>query len=103
MIGGIQERLLLSLVEVKIKLIRSKLEFSLQGTKENKVVLEKISLLIRKVCVSPGVILGHVKALEKETAKYPINRVLCKVYSVPPEICRWYKTISLDRCLRGLL
>ncbi|GFX86218.1 uncharacterized protein F54H12.2 [Trichonephila clavipes] len=24
-----------------------------------------------------------MKALEKETAKYPINRVLCKVYSIP--------------------
>ncbi|GBN88412.1 hypothetical protein AVEN_170570-1 [Araneus ventricosus] len=89
MIGGIhsdlihQERLLLNLVDVKIKLIRSKPEFCLQGAEGHKAVLEKISLLVRKVRVSPGVILGHVKALEKETAKYPINRVLCKVYSVP--------------------
>ncbi|GBM49395.1 Uncharacterized protein F54H12.2, partial [Araneus ventricosus] len=56
--------------------------FCLQGEEGHKVVLEKISLFVRKVRVSPGVILGHVKALEKETAKYPINRVLCKVYSV---------------------
>ncbi|GBO14422.1 hypothetical protein AVEN_176721-1 [Araneus ventricosus] len=79
MIGGIysdlfhQERLLLNLVDVKIKLIRSKPEFCLQGEEGHKVVLEKISLLVRKVRVSPGVILGHVKALEKETAKYPIT------------------------------
>ncbi|GIY99334.1 uncharacterized transposon-derived protein F54H12.3 [Caerostris extrusa] len=26
---------------------------------------------------------GHAKALENGTAKYPLNRVLCKVYSVP--------------------
>ncbi|XP_054721362.1 uncharacterized protein F54H12.2-like [Uloborus diversus] len=78
-----QERLLLNLVDVKIKLIRSKPEFCLQGDKDHKVILEKISLLVRKVKVSPGVILGHVKALEKDTAKYPINRVLCKAYSVP--------------------
>ncbi|KAF8791613.1 hypothetical protein HNY73_006454 [Argiope bruennichi] len=89
MIGGLhsdlfhQERLLLNLVDVKIKLIRSKPEFCLQGDEGYKVVLEKINLLVRKVRVSPGVILGHVKALEKETAKYPINRVLCKVYSIP--------------------
>ncbi|GBN72875.1 Uncharacterized protein F54H12.2 [Araneus ventricosus] len=89
MIGGLhsdlfhQERLLLNLVDLKIKLIRSKPEFCLQGEEGHKVVLEKISLFVRKVRVSPGVILGHVKALEKETAKYPINRVLCKVYSVP--------------------
>ncbi|GFT35620.1 uncharacterized protein F54H12.2 [Trichonephila clavipes] len=48
-----------------------------------KVTLEKITLLVRKVHVSPGNVLGHMKALEKETAKYPINRVLCKVYSIP--------------------
>ncbi|GIY45145.1 uncharacterized protein F54H12.2 [Caerostris extrusa] len=54
MIGGLhgdlfhQERLLLNLVDVKIKLIRR-----------------------------------HAKALENGTAKYPLNRVLCKVYSVP--------------------
>ncbi|GIY93390.1 uncharacterized protein F54H12.2 [Caerostris extrusa] len=39
--------------------------------------------LVLKVRVSPGVILGHAKALENGTAKYPLNRVLCKVYSVP--------------------
>ncbi|GIX66913.1 uncharacterized protein F54H12.2 [Caerostris darwini] len=51
-----------------------------------KVVLEKINLLIRKVRVSSGVILGHAKALENDTAKYSLNRVLCKVYSVPQGI-----------------
>ncbi|GFU02944.1 uncharacterized protein F54H12.2 [Trichonephila clavipes] len=80
-----QERLLLNLVDLKIKLIRRKPEFcgSFCGKKGYKVTLEKITLLVRKVHVSPGVVLGHMKALEKETAKYPINRVLCKVYSIP--------------------
>ncbi|GFY41809.1 uncharacterized protein F54H12.2 [Trichonephila inaurata madagascariensis] len=78
-----QERLLLNLVDLKIKLIRSKPEFCLHGKKGYKVTLEKITLLVRKVHVSPGVVLGHMKALEKETAKYKINRVLCKVYSIP--------------------
>ncbi|GBN24860.1 hypothetical protein AVEN_161206-1 [Araneus ventricosus] len=89
MIGGIhsdlfhQERLLMNLVDVKIKLIRSNPEFCLQGTEGHKVVSEKISLLVRKVRVSAGVILGHMKSSEKETAKYPINKILCKVYFVP--------------------
>ncbi|GBM31278.1 hypothetical protein AVEN_91280-1 [Araneus ventricosus] len=110
MIGGLhsdlfyQERLLLNLVDLKIKLIRSKPEFCLQGEEGHKVVLEKISLFVRKVRVSPGVILGHVNALEKETTKYPINGVLCKVYSVPqgnmPII---QDNISLDRCQKELL
>ncbi|GIY20858.1 hypothetical protein CDAR_607591 [Caerostris darwini] len=89
MIGGShgdlfhQERLLLNLVDVKVKLIRSKPEFCLQGNAGYKVVLEKINLLVRKKRVSPGVSLGHAKALENGTAKYPLNCVLCKVYSVP--------------------
>ncbi|XP_035226306.1 uncharacterized protein F54H12.2-like [Stegodyphus dumicola] len=78
-----QERLLLNMVDMKIKLIRSKPEFCLLGEENFKVSLEHVSLFVRKVRVSPGVILGHAKSLEKATAKYPINRVLCKVYSIP--------------------
>ncbi|XP_035211046.1 uncharacterized protein F54H12.2-like [Stegodyphus dumicola] len=78
-----QERLLLNMVDMKIKLIRSKPEFCLLGAGEFKVLLENASLFVRKVRVSPGVVLGHAKALEKSTAKYPINRVLCKAYSIP--------------------
>ncbi|XP_071033093.1 uncharacterized protein F54H12.2-like isoform X1 [Parasteatoda tepidariorum] len=78
-----QDRLLLYLVDLKIKLIRSKPEFCLQGSEGFKVVLDHVSLFIRKVRVNPGVLLGHAKALEKTSAKYPINRVLCKVYSIP--------------------
>ncbi|XP_035233536.1 uncharacterized protein F54H12.2-like [Stegodyphus dumicola] len=89
MIGGIhcdlfhQDRLMLNLVDLKLKLIRSKPEFCLHGNEGHKVVLDHVSLFVRKVRVSPGITLGHAKALEKATAKYPINRVLCKVYSVP--------------------
>ncbi|GFX65158.1 uncharacterized protein F54H12.2 [Trichonephila clavipes] len=78
-----QDRLLLNLVDLKIKLIRSKPEFCLQGSEGFKIVLDHVSLFIRKVRVNPRVILGHAKALEKTSAKYPINRVLCKVYSIP--------------------
>ncbi|GFW86214.1 uncharacterized protein TNCV_4779261 [Trichonephila clavipes] len=78
-----QDRLLLNLVDLKIKLIRSKPEFCLQGSEGFKFVLDHVSLFIRKVRVNPGVILGHAKALEKTSAKYTINRVLCKVYSIP--------------------
>ncbi|XP_035205678.1 uncharacterized protein F54H12.2-like [Stegodyphus dumicola] len=78
-----QERLLLNMVDMKIKLIRSKPEFCLLGEGEFKVLLEQASLFVRKVRVSPGVVLGHAKSLEKSTAKYPINRVLCKAYSIP--------------------
>ena len=80
-----QNRLLLNLVDLKIKLTRSKPNFCLlspNADKEYKVILEHASIFIRKVKVSPGVVLGHTKALEKCNAKYPIDRILCKTYSV---------------------
>ncbi|GFX44264.1 uncharacterized protein F54H12.2 [Trichonephila clavipes] len=77
------DRLLLNLVDLKIKFIRKKPEFCLQGSEGFKVVLDHVSLFIRKVRANSGVILGHAKALEKTSTKYPINRVLCKVYSIP--------------------
>ncbi|KFM69670.1 hypothetical protein X975_14593, partial [Stegodyphus mimosarum] len=49
-----QERLLLNMVDMKIKLIRSKPEFCLLGEGEFKVLLEQASLFARKVRVSPG-------------------------------------------------
>lgn len=80
-----QNRLILNLVDLKIKMTRSKPEFCLISPKvdgQYKVMLQHASLFIRKVKVSPGVSLGHAKALEKNTAKYPIDRVLCKTYCV---------------------
>ncbi|GFV71376.1 uncharacterized protein F54H12.2 [Trichonephila clavipes] len=82
----LQNRLLLNLVDVKIKMTRTKPDFCLMSTKTGepyKVVLQHASSFIRKVKVNPGVSLGHAKALEKSTAKYPIDRVLCKTYSIP--------------------
>lgn len=79
-----QDRLLLNMVNLKLKLIRSKPEFCLIASKpENyNVVIEHASLFVRKVKVSPGVSIGHAKALEKTTAKYPMDRILCKMYSI---------------------
>lgn len=84
-----QNRLLLNMVDLKIKMTRSKPDFCLMAKKEPakplsnyKVILEHASIFMRKVKVSPGVLLGHAKAMEKSTAKYPIDRVLCKTYSI---------------------
>ncbi|GFY76503.1 uncharacterized protein F54H12.2 [Trichonephila inaurata madagascariensis] len=78
-----QDRLLLNLTDLKIKLIRRKTEFFWMGDGYYKVVFDHISLFVRKVLVNPGVFIGHAKALEKATAKYPIDRVACKVFSIP--------------------
>ena len=47
------------MIDLKIKLIRSKPEFCLMGDGKFKIALEHASLFVRKVQVSPGVLLGH--------------------------------------------
>jgi hypothetical protein len=44
---------------------------------------------MRNVQLSPAVRMGHVKALEKNSCKYPIRRVEVKVDTIPsiPIIC----------------
>ena len=71
-----QDRHMLNGVDVKLKLIRSNDGFSLMATGPNptyKVVIQNASVFVRKVKVSSGVMLRHMKALEKGTAKYYIT------------------------------
>jgi hypothetical protein len=42
-----------------------------------------LALFVRNVQLSPGVRMGHVKALEKTSCKYPIRRIEVKVDTVP--------------------
>ncbi|KAJ8018759.1 hypothetical protein HOLleu_43082 [Holothuria leucospilota] len=81
-----QDKYLLNGVDMKLKLIRSKDTFCLMSDDvdvEYKVVVKEASLFVRKVKLNPGVTLAHARALEKATAKYPIRRVVTKVFSVP--------------------
>ncbi|XP_064598495.1 uncharacterized protein F54H12.2-like [Liolophura sinensis] len=48
-----------------------------------KTRLEEVLIFVRKVKITSGVQLGHLKALAKAPAKYPIRRVLTKYFSVP--------------------
>ncbi|PIK55304.1 hypothetical protein BSL78_07776 [Apostichopus japonicus] len=81
-----QEKYLLNGVNMKLKLIRSKDQFCLMSAdngKQYKVVIKDASLFVRKVKLNPSVALGHARALEKATAKYPIQRVVTKMFSIP--------------------
>ncbi|KAJ8018950.1 hypothetical protein HOLleu_42760 [Holothuria leucospilota] len=72
-----QEKILLGGVELKLKLHRSKNEFCLlssQADADFKVRIVEASIFMRHVKVHPQVALGHAKALERGTAKYPIRR-----------------------------
>ncbi|XP_065421270.1 uncharacterized protein F54H12.2-like [Chrysemys picta bellii] len=74
-----QEKLLLNGVDVKIKLMRSKDAFCLMGSAAEGFKLH----IVKKVQVAPGVHLGHAEALLTANAKYPMDCVGMKVFSIP--------------------
>ncbi len=81
-----QDKLLLSGIDLKVKLTPAKDAFCLispdaQG--EFKVSITHASLMVRRVKVSPSVSLAHAKTLEVGTAKYDLNRVEVKAFSIP--------------------
>ena len=81
-----QDRYILGAVPIKIRLVRSRDPFCLVSSTENpnfKVVIEECLFRVRRVNVAPSVIMTHSLSLQKITAKYPINRIDCKVVSVP--------------------
>ncbi|XP_075772970.1 uncharacterized protein F54H12.2-like [Pelodiscus sinensis] len=81
-----QEKLLLNGVDLKIKLTRSKDAFCLMSgnVAENyKVHIISAALFVKRVKVVPGVRLGHAEALMTANAKYPVDRVGLKVFSIP--------------------
>ncbi|XP_062975022.1 uncharacterized protein F54H12.2-like [Elgaria multicarinata webbii] len=81
-----QEKLLLNGVDVKIKLTRSKDAFCLMSDVANtpyKLQILSASLFVKKVRVAPGVRLGHAEALLTANAKYPVDCVSMKVFSIP--------------------
>ena len=94
-----QERYMLNEVELRIRLTRSKDVFCLMAAdgETYSVAIAAASLLIRKVKISPSVDLANAKALENGTAKYPIMRVLCKMFTVPAG----YLDVSNEKLFTG--
>ena len=73
-----QDRFLINGVDLRLRLIRSSNEFCLLDTSDDgkfSINLTEASLIIRRVKISPGVLLAHANTLAKSTAKYPICRV----------------------------
>ncbi|XP_034238079.1 uncharacterized protein F54H12.2-like [Thrips palmi] len=78
-----QDHFLLNNVEMRIKLIRNRDAFTLMSTAgTERIKLLDATLYIRKVAISPSVMLGHAQALEKSPAKYPVNRVDIKTVTI---------------------
>ena len=81
-----RKRYILGGVPIKIKFVRSSAAFSLVSSSDpatHKVVIEDFIFRVRRVHASPTVMIGQTEALKQTTAKYPINRVECKVFSAP--------------------
>ena len=81
-----QERYLLNGVDVKIRLMQSKDALALMadgGDADFKVCIVEAALFARKAKLNPAVQTAHINALEKATAKCPLRRVDCKVFSIP--------------------
>ncbi len=74
-----QEKLMLNGVNIKIRMIRGKDEFCLMSDDAYKLNIVSASLLVKKVSVR----LAHAQALLSTTAKYPIDRVCLKKFSIP--------------------
>lgn len=82
-----QEKLLLNGLDLSLKFIRSKNEFALMrpatSNDEYRVKIMSASLFVKKVAVAPAVRLAHSRALQHTNAKYAINRVALKTFSIP--------------------
>ncbi|XP_070550460.1 uncharacterized protein F54H12.2-like [Ptychodera flava] len=82
-----QKKHLLNGVDIKIKFNRAKDAFCLMSSQPQqryRVDILEASLLVRRVKVAPSILQAHAQALEFAPARYPINRVECKSYTVTP-------------------
>jgi hypothetical protein len=79
-----QDKYLLNHVDLKINLTRSRDAFALGADAANyKIKIKEIVLCMRKVQLSPAVRMGHLKALENISCKYPFRWVEVKADMVP--------------------
>jgi len=84
-----QQRHLINGVDVKLPLICAKDTFCLVGDGQYKVKLKDVAVFCRKVRPSDAVRLAHIKALQKSTAKYPLQRVEVKSFTLPRCNLNW--------------
>ncbi|XP_069092635.1 uncharacterized protein F54H12.2-like [Pleurodeles waltl] len=82
-----QDKLLVNGIHLKIKLNRNKDVFCLiSGDVEKyKVVILSASLFVKRVKVLQSVRLAHAETLQLLNAKYAIERVALKIFSIPAD------------------
>ncbi|CAC5392261.1 unnamed protein product [Mytilus coruscus] len=75
------DRYLLNMVDVKLKLFRSKPSFCLMSSEDDAdydVVIEDIVVKVCKIKVNPAIIFAHSEALKSTNAKYPYTKTVMK-------------------------
>lgn len=78
-----QPKLLINGVSLRIKLEKNKNAFCLMSDSDSyKFHIQSAKLYIRKVTVSPSIMLAHERALEKGVIKMPIKRVEVKTFTL---------------------
>jgi hypothetical protein len=95
------DRYLINNVTIRLRLIQNKPQFCLlqANDKQFAIKINKAQLFVRKVKISPSVIVAHNLALEKTTAKYPIKRVTVSSLQIQSGI---KETIISNFCLGPL-
>lgn len=98
---GVQEKLLIPNIDLKIRMIRAKSAFCLLRSDaiNYKLRLESVSLLVKKVSVAPEIRLAHEHTLQTATAKYNFDRIVIKTYSLPTGT----RTSNLENLFLGTL
>ena len=80
-----QSKYLPNEVNVRIRLIRNRENFCLMASENNaefKIKIHDCKLLIRKVRINPSTALGLEAVWKRNTAKFPLRRVMCKTVNI---------------------
>jgi hypothetical protein len=80
-----QSKFLINGVSLSLIFTRSKPSFNLMTTaaKPYKIKIHSASLEIRRIKISPNILIAQTKVLNSVTSKYPINRVEVKSFTIP--------------------
>ena len=69
------------------------------GANPFRVSIVSAALFVREVKLNPSVYLAHAKTLESGMAKYPIRRVVCKMFAIPTG----YRDVSHEKLFSSQL
>jgi hypothetical protein len=96
---NLKGKYVLNEVNSQIILTRNNVAFCLMtmGGQQLEIGITEASILIRKLKLSPSILLAHATTLESGTAKYPTPRVICRSFTAPTG----YLEVSYEKLFSG--